>query len=404
MLRKILFLLLPFGCFSPQLLAQSNHFDSLTHQNVQRQYAVHLPPGYTGTVNLPLVITLHGGSGTYVNVQGFTQMNQVSNQNGFIVAYPQGYGVAPPGFAWADGRGTSADQAEVDDVGFMARLIDTLAAQYAIDTQRVYVCGFSNGGFMTQRLACERPDLFAAVGGLGCSMDTSLYASCAPGQAVPMMYVAGTADPFVPFEGGVMNGNVTPIVAVDSALQFWVRQNGCQSAAAPDTLPDRVPTDNSRAVRQDFTDCDCGAEVRYFRLLGAGHTWAGVEIAAQEPVLGETNEDIHASFELWDFFSPFARCEEANTAVSWAGSGSWQAQPNPFGDQLTLQGVLPSATPVKGVLYDATGRPVHRWSSPGALPAGPQTWILDTRELPAGLYHAVLITSGGRVGVKVLKR
>ena len=130
-----------------------------------------------------------------------------------------------------------------------------------------------------------------------------------------MLYVAGTADPFVPYQGGEMNNNVTPIVAVDSAVQFWVRHNGCQAASGPVALPDLVRDDHSTVVRYDFTDCDCGAEVRLFKVLGGGHTWPGVELTAQAPVLGETNEDIRASFELWDFFSAHRRCSQATAGA-----------------------------------------------------------------------------------------
>ena len=233
-----------FGAYT--INAQQNISDSLQHQNYQRQYIVHLPPGYNSNSPAPVVIVLHGGSGNYQSVQGFTQMNFDSNQNGFLAVYPQGQGVAPPGYSWADGRNTSADQAGIDDVGFMSKLIDTLYYDYNIDTNRVYICGFSNGGFMTQRLACETPERYAAIGGLGCSMDTNLTQTCIPNQAVPMAYFSGTADPEVPYNGGPMrNPVVTPIVAVDTAVQFWVNNNNCQTAEPVVHIPDDVPEDNS---------------------------------------------------------------------------------------------------------------------------------------------------------------
>ena len=289
-------------------LAQTNITANIEHQSLQRKYVIHLPPGYDPNESLPVVITLHGGSGTSANVQGFTQMNLASNQHNFVAVYPEGRGIAPPGFSWADGRGTSADLAEIDDVGFIERLIERLAETHHIDTSKVYACGFSNGGFMTQRLACEIPHKFAAIGSLGCSMDTSLFKNCDPAQPLPMMMVSGTGDPFVPFGGGPMNGNVLPIIPVDSMVRYWTDFNNCQTPLAKRILPDLNRSDNSTVELFAYTDCDCGADIQFYKIINGGHTWPGVALPAQEGLLGETNEDIHASFELWNFFRRYSRC------------------------------------------------------------------------------------------------
>ena len=175
-------------------------------------------------------------------------MNPVSDKYGFMVAYPQGYGIAAPGYSWADGRNTSADQDGIDDVGFINKLMDTLIANYNIDTAHIYVCGFSNGGFMTQRLACESPERFAAIAGLGCTMDTMLYAHCKPSKPIPMMYFNGTADPAMPYTGGAMqNPEVTPVVPVDTAVQFWVKHNNCKTVVPVDNIADSTTDDSSTA-------------------------------------------------------------------------------------------------------------------------------------------------------------
>jgi len=77
-----------------------------------------------------------------INIQGFSQMNAVSDFWGFVVVYPQGMGIAPPGYSWADGRNTSADQAGIDDVGFLSALIDEIGNAYFVDSTRVYRAAF----------------------------------------------------------------------------------------------------------------------------------------------------------------------------------------------------------------------------------------------------------------------
>ena len=337
--------------------AQQNISDSLQHQNLERKYIVHLPPDYNSSISEPAVIVLHGGSGNYQSVQGFTQMNLVSNQNRFLAIYPQGIGSAPPGFSWADGRNTTADQAGIDDIGFISKLIDSLFIDYNIDTNRVYICGYSNGGFMTQLLACEVPERFAAIGGLGCSMDTSLFQSCNPNQAVPMAYFSGTADPEVPFNGGVMNNpSVTPIVPVDTAVQFWVENNNCQTPEPVVNLPDIDPSDSSTIELYKFTECNCDADFYYYKILNGGHTWPGVPIS-QFPQLGNTNEDIHASFELWDFFSRFSLCGNVTGIGEQVSASVISVYPNPTSDILYVK----TNIEIESItVYDFMGRSLSR--------------------------------------------
>jgi len=380
---------------SSQLSAQTNISATLQHQSLQRQYTVHLPPGFDDAAPTPVLLTLHGGGGTALSVQGFTRMNQVSNQKGFLAVYPQGFTETLSGFSWADGRGAGADEDGIDDVGFIDKLIDTLAADYNIDTRRVYVCGFSNGGFMSQRLACVLPERFAAVGGLGCSMDTSLFANCDPSRPVPMIYVSGTADPFVPFEGGEMLGDVTPIVPVDSAVQFWVDHNGCRTAQPVVAIRDSVTDDNSTAQRFDFTDCDRGAEVRFFKLIGAGHTWAGVELPMQELILGETNEDIQASFELWKFFRQFSLDASTSTGERGLTKAAIRIFPNPASDRLTIR----SDQAVHSVyVFDPMGRLVGRLIEADVNP------VMPLGNLAPGLYWVkVQLKSGAWRTKKFIK-
>jgi polyhydroxybutyrate depolymerase len=296
------------------LFGQTNITDSIVHQTFNRKFMVHFPPNFNTTTQRALVLNLHGGSGNMVSAQGFSMLNPVSDQNNFLVAWPQGYGIAPPGFSWADGRNTSSDQAGIDDIGFIDKLIDTLIIRYNVDTNRIYICGFSNGGFMVQRLACHLPDQFAAMASLGSSMDTVLYQKCNPSKPIPMAFFNGTADPAMPYGGGPMqNPQVIPVVPVDTTVQFWVRHNNCQTASPVFNFPDIFTTDNSTAQLFNFTNCACNVNVKFYKLNNGGHTWPGVYVASQATVLGNTNRDINASVELWNFFKSHTLC---NTTVS----------------------------------------------------------------------------------------
>ncbi len=291
---------------------------------------VHFPPNFNTLTQRALVINLHGGSGNMVNAQGFSMMNPVADQNGFIVAWPQGYGIAPPGFSWADGRNTSADQAGIDDIGFIDKLIDTLIRRYNVDTNKIYICGFSNGGFMVQRIACELPDRFAAMASLGSSMDTVRYQNCSPSRPVPMAFFNGTSDPAMPYSGGALqNPQVIPVVPVDTTVQFWVAHNNCQMASPVVNFPDVFTTDNSTAQLFEFTNCDCHADVKFYKLINGGHTWPGVFVASQAAVLGNTNRDINAGVELWNFFSAHTLCNNTVAVEEQVTQPVVNIYPNP---------------------------------------------------------------------------
>lgn len=278
---------------------------TLQHQGYIREYALHISPVYNGTQAVPLVLFLHGGGGNATSAQNFTQLNPVADQEGFIAVYPQGFGPAGSGFSWADGRSTSSDQLGIDDVGFIDKLLEQLVNSFNIDTDRIYVSGFSNGSFMTQRLACERNGKFAAMASLGSTISTDLLNHCIPQRPIPMLLLLGDADPFIPYAGGNVPGNATPISGMTALADFWKTNNRCRSKVAETNLPNTNSADNSFISLTSYTDCDCQAEVRLYQVYGGGHTWPGVENKTYELLAGETNEDIQASQELWAFFKRF---------------------------------------------------------------------------------------------------
>lgn len=282
----------------------------ISHQNKQRRYILHLPKIYDGIKEVPLVIFLHGAGGNSENAQSFTNFNQVSNDNGFLVAYPQGlFERNPNGFVWAAARGLPADSLGIDDVGFIDTLVTILKGQYKINAKKVFICGFSNGGFLVQRIAFEKNQQFAAFGSLGATMNQNKYGSKDPGRAIPMMFVLGSSDPLVPYNGGIAGVNTTlPIVGIEKAVSFWVTNNNCQTAIPSADLPNKSTNDNSTVTVYEYTNGSCNSKVKFYKINGGGHTWPGVKLIRQTP-RGETNLDISAGQELWDFFKQFEFCK-----------------------------------------------------------------------------------------------
>lgn len=395
MMKNKLLILLIASFISSRGFAQATIIDSIIHQQYQRKFTVHTPTGYSNSKPVPLVVMLHGGGGTMANAQGFTNLNAVSNANGFLAVYPQGYGLIPSGgFSWADGRGTSADISGIDDLGFIDRLLDSLIARYTVDTNRVYLCGFSNGGFMTQRFACQQNRRFAAMASLGSIMDTALYARCKPSRPIPMLVMLGTEDPFVPYNGGPMigSGNVTPVIGVDTLINFWRTNNSCLTANLPVSLPDIVLTDSSTVTLYQFTNCSCNSDLLFYRINDGGHTWPGVEIPSYELIAGQTNEDIQASAELWKFFKAHTRCNPSVGINEQSARPSITIHPNPATTELYLS--ISHAERTEISISNILGECVIKTQNQNPI---------DISGLPSGVYVLTIIEGRNKHNQKFIK-
>lgn len=341
LMKKITLLFIITTLFSGVSFGQTNFIDSIAHQTYQRKYTVHTPTGFTNASPTAAVLMLHGNGGTMLNSQNFTNLNSVSNANGFIAVYPEGLGaVSTGGFSWADGRGTSADNAGIDDLGFINKLLDTLLANYNIDANKIYICGFSNGGYMTQRFACEQNQRFAAMASLGSIMDITLFTSCNPQRPIPMMFVVGTADPFVPFNGGTAfgaGGLVNQIISADTLVNFWKSNNNCLQTNPPVNLPDINQADSSTVTVFSYSNCSCNADVKFYRINGGGHTWPGVPNPIYELIAGPTNNDMQASVELWNFFSQYELCNLATGLEDLETSNGIHIYPNPTSSRIIIE-------------------------------------------------------------------
>ena len=372
---KSLFIALSIGCLG-NINAQALIEGRMNHDGLNRQYLMYLPGSYERMATLPLLVILHGGSGSAATTVNFTQMNPVADQNDFIVLYPQG--IAPSlngGFTWADGRGTAADRMGINDVDFLIELIEHLSNSYKIDPKRLFLTGFSNGSFMTQRMACEKNELFAAMASLGSTIDTVQFNRCTPNRPIPMLILTGTADPFVPYHGGSMQGNVPDIISTASLVDFWVTNNNCRTTIDSLNLPDNQLDDESTVTTFEFTSCLCDANVIHYRINNGGHTWPGVEIPNYEQIAGPTNEDINASQEIWNFFSQFSLCSRLTSTTSNGNTINEQVAifPNPVRDYIQVNATEPI---ISYHIYNSNGSEVMTGKMTSSIPI----------DLPNGLY------------------
>jgi len=276
---------------------------AILYGGIRRTYIVHVGSTCDARVPAPLVIVLHGGGGTGEGMVRLTRFNAVADGGGFIVVYPDGVERH-----WNDGRGVEwyrAHAADIDDVGFISALIDHLSGKLNIDASRVYATGISNGGMMSYRLACELSRKVAAIAAVTASIAVDKAPMWSPSRPVPVLIIAGTADPLVPWDGGEIRlGGRTfgTVLSVPDTVRFWVEKNGCVTRPVVTQLPDADPTDGTTVRKEVYGSCRGGAEVVLYAVEGAGHTWPGGLQYLPERVIGKTSREFNASEVIWQFF------------------------------------------------------------------------------------------------------
>ncbi|MCD0451404.1 hypothetical protein LO762_19685 [Actinocorallia sp. API 0066] len=214
-----------------------------------REYLLRVPKGFKEPA--PLVLAVHGGASNAERFVGQSGWNEVADREKILVAYPDGFLLS-----WnAGGCCGPAKAAKTDDAGFLRQLVDTLVDAGVADRQRVFVAGFSNGGGMAYRLACEGPGRVKGIG----VVSASLIIDCEPDRPVSAMIVHGRADTSVPFAGGGRRdfNDPRPFTPVSEAVSFFRREAGI-----PELVRDGV-------CRQGEND---GTVVR-FCPHGGGHVW-----------------------------------------------------------------------------------------------------------------------------------
>lgn len=216
-----------------------------------RPVEIRVPSGYDPSRPAPLLLVLHGygAAGTFNDI--YMKLTTIADAKGFFYVSPNGTRDKGGRLFWnATESCCNFDGIAVDDVAYLSSLVEEIRKAYAIDPKRIFVVGHSNGGYMANRLACERADLFAAaVSWAGANFaDPS---RCKPSAPIGFLQIHGTSDALVPFgpasgdAGGPVSGNY-PGAAGTTAI--WAEKNGC--------APDLVPTGASLRVNADSPGAD----------------------------------------------------------------------------------------------------------------------------------------------------
>jgi len=273
------------GCGKPApALPGETVYETVFSGGLIRTYLLHIPSGYVANSSEAVVLSFHGHGSNAVQQERRSGMSHLADQQGFIAVYPQGV-VGPDGqTGWDTGI---PGRPQVNDVLFVSDLVNHLQGILCIDPLRIYATGFSNGGGMTNVLACTLAGRLAAFAPVSGSYPP-YPGGCHPVRPVPLLEFHGTADPVVPYNGRMSN-QFPPIL---TWLQGWATRDGC-------TRGPTVFYTQANVTGMEWTHCQGNAIILQYRITGEGHVWPHVTF--NKPG-GTAVSSLSPSALIWSFF------------------------------------------------------------------------------------------------------
>ncbi|MEP4146783.1 MAG: PHB depolymerase family esterase [Halioglobus sp.] len=276
---------------------------ALQHDGQQRQWLAYVPASRRQQAPLLVFLRGSGSDGAMARSGTFYSFDVLAEREGFVVTYPTGFERH-----WNGCRAAAtyaANLQQIDDVGFIRRLVAEMEARYDIDPSRVFAAGMSNGGHMVYRLAYEAPDLIAGAAVLMANLPTENNSECTPvGEPVPMLLLTGTEDAINPYAGGDVNVYGEHRGAVQSAqasARYWAGLAGYTGNGERLKRPETSPDDGTSIESLSWTE-PSKVPVTLVSIVGGGHTFPNPVYSAPR-ILGVTSHEADAAELVWAFFN-----------------------------------------------------------------------------------------------------
>lgn len=267
----------PQTCPATSMLTPGEATQTIQVGGMTRSFILHVPASYTGQTPVPLVLDFHGILMSSSLQRSFSGFAQLSESEGFIVAFPEGTDTA-----FNLGICCTSSTA-IDDVAFARAIVTQLSQQGCIDRKRVHSAGYSMGGGMSMKLACEAADVFASIAYSAFDLMPEEDLPCHPSRPIAALAFRSTGDPIVPYPGAVDtippngNPNLVTFIGAEANLTKWGMIDGC--TGTPEAAGNGC---------QYYRQCSAGVEVGLCTKQGGGHDYmdaaAGWAFMKQHPL------------------------------------------------------------------------------------------------------------------------
>jgi len=275
---------------------QALEYGTIQDGGIQREY-IYYHPG-SAPPNCPLVFVCHGYTGSAEGIMNYSEFNQLADEYGFAVCYPQGI---------EDGGGNTffnvgydfQNNETVDDVAYLQNLNSYFQNAYSLDADKVFCTGMSNGGDLCYMLACQASETFRGVAPIAGMIMQDIMDDCNPTSEVSILEVHGTQDNVTYFDGDPNNiDGWGAYPSIPETITFFNNLFGLQLISTED-FPNINTNDGSTVSSEKYGSSNSCTEVWLYTVQGGGHDWPGAY----------GNMDIEASREAWLFFDQL--CEQS---------------------------------------------------------------------------------------------
>jgi len=253
--------------------------------DLERSYLLHIPPNLEVSTSVAVVFLFHGSERSAIQFQPFG-FRELADEKEFVIITPNGTtqnSEAPNELSW--NAGTCCNDPvinNIDEAAFIHEILADLESVITVDPKRIYAHGYSNGGMVVYRLACEMSETFAAISPYAGAL---IYNPCQPQQPISILEIHGEKDTTVPFEGGFGVGVRDMAEGFPSTMEVvetWAQFNGCTESSQIETGDDNI----THAI---YADCEAGSVVEFITIKDQGHEYP-------------RNAVLPMSEIIWNFF------------------------------------------------------------------------------------------------------
>ena len=344
----------------------------------QRQYLEYVPTTYSQSEATPVLFMLHGMGDDVNNFFQATRIQNVAEEQGWIVVCPQALefsyeipmlGSQNFGTCWNVGSTVSVDfnmygmpfnfdvtvSEGVDDEGFLLATLAAIKEEYNVNQDKIFFAGFSLGGFMSHRMAINHGDIInsiAAVSGVIGNDITNLT----PVANVNVLQIFGTTDEMISYDGGMISlqslGSYNLGLPVEQTVEYWRAFNQCDETPIVEQYPDTYNDDLTFEMYQYLNGTN-DTRVAFIKVYNGLHNW-----------YSGTSHDIDYNTEIVKFFTNTIDV----TDVAETSKEALNVYPNPANDFIIVGKETVS-------IYDLCGKLVMKGSG-----------RIDVSTLTEGMY------------------
>jgi len=246
------------------------HWHDFDFINKRGKSIVYLPEDYSPQKKYPLVVSLHGFGGSASIQNTLFDLRPFTTKMQFILIIPDGLkGAGGLRFWNATDFCCNYSNQEVDDVEYISDVIEGMSDEYSVDPKRIHLFGHSNGGFMSYRMACDRPEKIASLVSFA-GVNWNDFSKCKGKAPIPVLHIHGTKDFLIKYRGtGKFPGAV-------KTVNQWASHNNCRedkttTSTFNDLKPLNMKVPYLTTTEKVWTDCDKGATVKFWSVKDGDH-------------------------------------------------------------------------------------------------------------------------------------